>query len=49
MSIQPKILKGSLIQLEPLNEIHQDELYHAAQDESIWTYNVKSYKCFVYY
>jgi hypothetical protein len=39
MSIQPKILKESLIQLEPLNETHKDDLYHAAQYESIWTYN----------
>ena len=39
MSIQAKILKGSIIQLEPLNETHKDDLYHAAQDESIWTYN----------
>lgn len=39
MSIQLKILKGYRIQLEPLNEKHKHELYHAAQDKSIWMYN----------
>lgn len=39
MNIQPKILKGSLVQLEPLHETHKDDLYYAAQDKSIWTYN----------
>lgn len=38
-SIQVEILKGSHIQLEPLNASHKDELYSAAQNESIWTYN----------
>lgn len=28
-----------MIQLEPLNATHKNDLYHAAQDESIWTYN----------
>jgi len=39
LNIQPIILKGSWVQLEPLNESHRDALYSAAQDESIWTYN----------
>ncbi len=39
INIRPAILKGSWIQLEPLNESHKNELYSAAQDESIWTYN----------
>jgi len=38
-SIQSTILKGSWVQLEPLNESHKNELYSAAQDESIWAYN----------
>src|SRR3990167_6568351 len=39
LDIQPTILKGFWVQLEPLNESHKHELYSAAQDESIWTYN----------
>lgn len=39
LDIKPTILLGSLVQLEPLNESHKNELYNAAQDESIWTYN----------
>lgn len=38
LKIEPVILKGRRIQLEPLNESHKHELYVAAQDESIWTY-----------
>jgi RimJ/RimL family protein N-acetyltransferase len=39
LNITPDILNGSLIQLEPINESHKIELYTAAQDETIWTYN----------
>jgi RimJ/RimL family protein N-acetyltransferase len=39
LRIQPAILKGFGVQLEPLNESHKNELYSAAQDESIWIYN----------
>ena len=39
LDIKPTELIGSLIKLEPLNESHRDELYNAAQDEAIWTYN----------
>lgn len=39
LNIQPITLKGSWVQLEPLNESHKNELYDAAQDEAIWTYN----------
>jgi len=39
INIKPEILKGSWVKLEPLNESHKNELYSAAQDESIWTYN----------
>lgn len=39
LNIQPKILKGSWVQLEPLNESHKNELYSAAQNESIWTHS----------
>jgi len=35
-------LKGQWIQLEPLHESHQEELYDAAQNELIWTYNSSS-------
>jgi len=43
MDIQSKILKGSWVQLEPLNESHRNELYNAAQDERIWSYTVKAF------
>lgn len=39
LDIQPIILKGARVQLEPINELHRAELYNAAQDEAIWTYN----------
>ncbi len=39
ININTTILKGFWVQLEPLNESHKNELYSAAQDESIWTYN----------
>lgn len=39
LDIRPKILTGELLQLEPLNESHRNDLYEAAQDETIWTYN----------
>ena len=39
INIKPAILKGSWVQLEPLNESHKNELSSVAQDESIWTYN----------
>jgi RimJ/RimL family protein N-acetyltransferase len=39
LNIRPEILRGSLVQLEPLDESHKNELYEAAQDEAIWTYN----------
>ncbi|MBA3660938.1 MAG: GNAT family N-acetyltransferase [Gammaproteobacteria bacterium] len=38
LNIQPITLKGTWVQLEPLNVSHKKELYTAAQDESIWTY-----------
>jgi RimJ/RimL family protein N-acetyltransferase len=34
-----KKLIGQRLQLEPLDVSHQQELYDAAQDEKIWTYN----------
>jgi RimJ/RimL family protein N-acetyltransferase len=43
MNIQPTILKGTRIQLEPLNESHKKELYNAAQDEAIWTYSTSAF------
>jgi len=39
LTIKPITLTGSLVQLEPIKESHENELYAAAQDESIWTYN----------
>jgi RimJ/RimL family protein N-acetyltransferase len=39
LALKPTTLRGSTIQLEPLNETHKNELYNAAQDETIWTYN----------
>jgi len=39
LEIKPITLQGACIQLEPINESHKDELYGAAQDETIWTYN----------
>lgn len=39
LDIKPTVLTGSLVQLEPLDESHKNELYDAAQDESIWIYN----------
>ena len=39
VNIKPETLTGAHIQLEPLNELHRDELYNAAQDETIWAYN----------
>lgn len=39
LTIESTTLKGSWVQLEPLNDSHKSELYNAAQDESIWTYN----------
>lgn len=38
-NIKAVVLEGLRIQLEPLNESHKQELYTAAQDETIWTYN----------
>lgn len=38
MNIKPIILKGTRVQLEPLDDAHKNELYQAAQDKSIWTY-----------
>lgn len=35
---KPMILTGRAVQLEPLQSSHREELYHAAQDEAIWTY-----------
>lgn len=39
-NIKPIILKGSWVQLEPMNELHKPELFEAAQDESIWTFTL---------
>lgn len=39
LNIQSTTLRGFWIQLEPLNESHKNELYAAAQNEVIWTYN----------
>lgn len=38
-AITPSILSGFQVQLEPIHESHRTDLYTAAQDESIWTYN----------
>ncbi|EKD70431.1 MAG: hypothetical protein ACD_46C00535G0004 [uncultured bacterium] len=38
-NIKPIILTDSDVQLEPLNESHQNELFQAAQNENIWVYN----------
>src|SRR5262249_23644949 len=39
LSIQPKILKGKFIQLEPLHETHKGELYNITQNGAILTYH----------
>lgn len=39
LEIKSKVLTGRWIQLEPLHETHKNELYDAAQDEKIWTFN----------
>ncbi len=39
LNIQPHILKGTRVQLEPLNDSYRNKLYKIAQDESIWTHN----------
>lgn len=36
--IQPCLLKGSIVELEPLNESHKADLFVAAQDEAIWSF-----------
>ena len=44
MTIDTTILIGDQIHLEPFDQTHQQELYLAAQDENIWTFNsVKAY------
>lgn len=39
LELTPIVLTGPRIQLEPLNTIHKEELYYAAQDETIWKHN----------
>lgn len=39
LKLAPIILLGQKVQLEPLTLEHQQELYEAAQEESIWAYN----------
>src|SRR5580658_5623405 len=39
LEIKPVMLKGQWIQLEPLDQSHQNDLYQTAQDSRIWTYN----------
>jgi RimJ/RimL family protein N-acetyltransferase len=38
LDLKPQILRNLKIQLEPLQESHRNELYLAANDKSIWTY-----------
>jgi len=38
MTLQPVILEGRLIRLEPLTANHIPDLLHAARDERIWQY-----------
>lgn len=38
MTLQPVILEGRLIRLEPLHEQHMPDLLHAAHDERLWRY-----------
>ncbi len=38
MTLQPVILEGRLIRLEPLSTTHIADLLHAARDERIWQY-----------
>src|SRR5579862_3493684 len=39
LDIQPNIMQGKFIQLEPLHHTHKEELYNIAQDERIWTFS----------
>lgn len=39
LNITLKNLLGTHIQLEPIHPSHKNELYKAAQDENIWTFN----------
>lgn len=39
LNVVSKKLIGQWLQLEPFDASHQQELYDAAQDEKIWTYN----------
>jgi N-acetyltransferase len=38
MDIQPEVLTGKVVRLEPLSEEHVPDLTAAGQDESIWKY-----------
>lgn len=38
MTLQPIVLQGRQIRLEPLTEWHMPDLLHAARDERIWQY-----------
>jgi len=38
LKIEPIILTGNLVRLEPLQMKHAPDLYQAAQDPAIWTY-----------
>jgi RimJ/RimL family protein N-acetyltransferase len=39
LDIKSCILKGTKLQLEPLNNSHKNELYEIAQNESLWVYS----------
>ena len=36
--VEPVTLEGTLVRVEPLTHFHQDDLYAAAQDDTIWPY-----------
>ena len=38
MKIEPVMLKGRLVRLEPLQMKHASELYEASRDPGLWTY-----------
>lgn len=38
MKIEPAVLEGGVIRLEPLNEAHVPELFVVGNDETIWRY-----------
>ncbi len=38
MNVEPVILAGNVVRLEPLQKKHAEALFHAAQDPAIWSY-----------